>query len=294
MSQPINNGKKLCGLIGNPVGHTLSPIIHHHLASLCGHDLEYRPMQVEADELKETVLDAVVGHMAGCNVTVPYKSAVIEYLDSLDSLAEGIGAVNTIVPTAEGLKGYNTDMPGLLRAMTEDGVSIKGEHVLILGAGGVARAVAFLMLREGAAQVYILNRTVEKAEDIVREMQSATGHTNISAMNIAEYANLPQGQKYLAIQATSVGLYPDTERAVLEDATFYERIHTGYDLIYTPADTKFMRLVRAHGGQAYNGLKMLLYQAIIAYELWHDVQITSEMAKQTYQVLVDAVERRKR
>ncbi|MBQ4259952.1 MAG: shikimate dehydrogenase, partial [Lachnospiraceae bacterium] len=285
---------KLCGLIGNPVGHTLSPVIHHHLASLCGHHLEYRPMQVEADELKTMVRNTVAGHMAGCNVTVPYKSAVIQYLDRLDPVAEGIGAVNTIVPTPEGLTGFNTDMPGLLRAMTEDGVSIKGEHVIILGAGGVARAVAFLMLREGAAQVYILNRTVEKAESIVQEMRRVTGHTNILAMSMEEYGNLPRNYKYLAIQATSVGLYPDTEKTVVEDASFYERIHTGYDLIYTPADTKFMQLVKAHGGQAYNGLKMLLYQAIIAYELWHDVQITSEMAKQTYQVLADAVERRKR
>ena len=294
MSQQINNSKKLCGLIGNPVGHTLSPVIHHHLASLCGHNLEYRPMQVEADELKTMVRNTVAGQMAGCNVTVPYKSAVIQYLDRLDPVAEGIGAVNTIVPTPEGLMGFNTDMPGLLRAMTEDGVSIKGEHVIILGAGGVARAVAFLMLREGAAQVYILNRTVEKAESIVQEMRRVTGHTNILAMSMEEYGNLPRNYKYLAIQATSVGLYPDTEKAVVEDASFYERIHTGYDLIYTPADTKFMQLVKAHGGQAYNGLKMLLYQAIIAYELWHDVQITSEMAKQTYQVLADAVERRKR
>ncbi len=292
-SQNRTDSIRQCGLIGNPVGHTLSPVIHNRLAQAFGHNLEYQPMQVEPEDLEKTVREYVAGCMAGCNVTVPYKSAVIAHLDCLDSLAKEIGAVNTIVPTAEGLKGYNTDMPGLLRAMEEDGVKIRGEQVLILGAGGVARAVALLMLKEGAKEVYLLNRTLEKAETIVQEMQAVMGCTNIHALQLEEYNQLPLGHNYLAIQATSVGLYPCVERAVIEDVEFYKRIHTGYDLIYRPAETKFMKFVKAQGGKAYNGLKMLLYQAVIAYELWHRVEIPKELAQQTYQVLKDAVEQRK-
>ena len=292
-SQNRTDTVRHCGLIGNPVGHTLSPVIHNHLAQAFGHNLEYHPMQVEPEDLEKTVREYVADCMAGCNVTVPYKSAVIAHLDCLDSLAKEIGAVNTIVPTAEGLKGYNTDMPGLLRAMEEDGVKIRGEQVLILGAGGVARAVALLMLKEGAKEVYLLNRTIEKAEIIAQEMQTVMGCSNIHALQLEEYNQLPRGQNYLAIQATSVGLYPCVEQAVIEDVEFYKRIHTGYDLIYRPAETKFMKFVKAQGGKTYNGLKMLLYQAVIAYELWHHVEIPKELAQQTYQVLQDAVEQRK-
>ena len=166
MLNDINGYTRTCGLIGNPVEHTLSPVIHNTLSMVLGENLAYVPFHVENGRLEDAVKGAFALNLLGLNVTVPYKSDVIPYLTDIDPLAENIGAVNTLVRTETGYKGYNTDMPGLYRAMCEDGVKVKGEKVLILGAGGVARAVAMLLLDKGAREAILLNRTVQKAQEV--------------------------------------------------------------------------------------------------------------------------------
>lgn len=283
----IDGHTKLCGLIGNPVAHTLSPLIHNTLAELTGISLVYGSFLVDQGKLAEAVPGAFALHIHGMNVTVPYKSDVIPLLSEIDELAEKIGAVNTLVRTEDGFKGYNTDMPGLYRAMCSDGMEIANREVLILGAGGAARAVAFLCASKGASHVYFLNRTVSKAQAIVQEIAEKTGYTQMTAMELSGYQTLP-GKNYLVIQSTSVGLAPHAHEAVIEDPAFYEKISKGYDLVYRPADTRFMQLVREHGGEAYNGLKMLLYQGIISFELWNQVEITEEQAAIVYEKLKEA------
>lgn len=280
----INGKTRTCGLIGNPVEHTLSPMIHNTLAELLGHNLVYVPFPVKAGQVAQAVSGADALNLLGLNVTVPYKSAVIECLKEIDGLAGNIGAVNTLVRTAGGYKGYNTDMEGLYRAMVSEGISIAGETVILLGAGGAARAVAYLCAVKGAAQVYMLNRTLDKAQAVAGEVNRAMGREVICPMALENYTMLPAG-KYLTIQGTSVGLAPHVEEAVITEDAFYEKVGTGFDLIYRPWETKFMQLTRAHGGQAYNGLKMLLYQGIIAYELWNDVKISEEEAQVVYERL---------
>ena len=221
-------------------------------------------------------------------MTVPYKSDVIPYLTDIDPLAENIGAVNTLVRTETGYKGYNTDMPGLYRAMCEDGVKVKGEKVLILGAGGVARAVAMLLLDKGAREAILLNRTVQKAQEVADEVNRIAGRKFAKAMPVDAYDTLPAGKQYLAIQATSVAMYPHCDAAVIEDPAFYEKIHTGYDLIFNPPKTRFMELVEAQGGKAYNGAKMLLYQGIIAFELWTGCKVESWLADKVYKRMQEA------
>ena len=171
----IDGHTKLCGLIGNPVAHTLSPLIHNTLAELTGISLVYGSFLVDQGKLADAVPGAFALHIHGMNVTVPYKSDVIPLLSEIDELAEKIGAVNTLVRTEDGFKGYNTDMPGLYRAMCSDGMEIANREVLILGAGGAARAVAFLCASKGASHVYLLNRTVSKAQAIVQEIAEKTG-----------------------------------------------------------------------------------------------------------------------
>lgn len=280
----INGHTRLCGLIGNPVAHTLSPDIHNTIAKKQGCNLVYVPFHVEKEALADAVKGAYGLNILGMNVTVPYKSDVIPYLKDMDALAGKIGAVNTLVRTEGGFKGYNTDMPGLYRAMLSEKIRIEGEEVILLGAGGAARAVAFLCASKNVSGVYLLNRSTEKAEAVAREVNEKTGRECIYPMALADYRKLPD-KKFLAIQATSVGLYPDVDKAIIEDEAFYEKIHTGYDLIYKPSDTRFMQLVRAKGGQAFHGLKMLLYQGIIAYELWNEVSVPEETAAEVYQVL---------
>ncbi|HBA46420.1 MAG TPA: shikimate dehydrogenase [Lachnospiraceae bacterium] len=277
----INGYTRTCGVMGNPVEHTMSPAIHNTLAEELGENLVYVPLRVPKGHVGEAVKGAFALNLLGVNVTVPYKSEVIPFLKEIDPLAETIGAVNTLVRVEGGFRGYNTDMPGLYRAMCEDGVSIEGEKVLILGAGGVARAVAILVAEKGADRIVILNRTLEKAQKIAEEVNGLAGKQLASALELRAYLSLP-GDGYLAIQATDVGMFPKTGEAVIEDALFYEKIHTGYDLIFNPAETRFMSLVKENGGRAFGGLKMLLYQGIIAYELWTGAEVGPVLAKKAY------------
>ena len=278
MSVVINGRTKTLGVIGNPVEHTLSPVIHNELAKIYNHNVVYLPYLVDG-----SVGDAIRGahalHFGGLNVTVPHKTEVIKYVVEVDEFAKRIGAVNTLVPVEGGFKAYNTDIPGLYRGMLSDGVDLAEEEIIILGAGGAARSVAILALDKGAKHVYILNRTVSKAEEIAQEVNRFAGYEFAEAMALTEYTKLA-GKKYLCIQATSVGLYPNVEEVAIADSAFYDMIHTGYDIIYNPYETKFMSLVKNHGGKAFNGLKMLLYQGIIAYELWNDISVSEDVAQQ--------------
>ena len=283
----INGRTQTCGLLGNPVEHTLSPVIHNTLAELKGINLVYLPFLVEKDRLKEAVQGARALHISGLNITVPHKEKILPYLVKTDDLAGKIGAVNTLVSEKNGYNGYNTDMPGLYRAMASDGIAVEGEKVLLLGAGGVARAVA-VMLCDKAKQIIILNRTVEKAAAIAEEVNGYAGRKAATALALDTYTSLPD-KDYLAIQATNVGMYPHTDEAPIIDPAFYEKIRIGYDLIYNPGETRFMQQVKAAGGQAYNGLKMLLYQGIIAFELWNNCKITEEQAAVVYRKLQESL-----
>ena len=172
MIQEINGRTRTCGLIGNPVEHTLSPLIHNTLAQELSQNLVYVPFLVSGGvaELAQAVKGAHALNILGMNVTVPYKEAVLPFLEQIDELAAKIGAVNTLVRTQNGYKGYNTDMTGLQRAMYSEGISLQGESILLLGAGGAARAVAFLCAQCGAKKIYLLNRSLDKAEKVAAEV----------------------------------------------------------------------------------------------------------------------------
>lgn len=277
----INAKTRVCGLIGNPVEHSCSPVIHNSISELLDINMAYTTFLVEKDAVEHAVKGAYALNLLGMNVTVPHKQAVIPHLKEIDSLAESIGAVNTLVRVEGGYKGYNTDILGLYRALCEEGVAIEGENVIILGAGGASRAIAFLCGDKKANKVYLLNRTVEKAKDIADAVNEKMGREVVIPMAIQDYDKLPK-EKYLCIQTTSVGLHPHDDEAVIEDEHFYELIHTGYDAIYNPYETKFMKLVKKQGGRAFNGLKMLLYQAVEAYELWNQVKISKEICDEVY------------
>lgn len=280
----IDGKTRTCGLIGNPVEHTLSPVIHNTLAQKLGQNLVYVPFHVKEGLAGEAVRGAKALNILGCNVTVPYKSEVIPYLVELEPLAQKIGAVNTLVSVDGGYKGYNTDMPGLLRAMKSDGVEIAGRRVILLGAGGAARAVAVLLASEGAAEIRIANRTLPKAQQLADEVKGYFPHSFIRAATYESLGAL-EGDGYLAIQATSVGLHPHEEDVVVETEAFYQKLDTAYDLIFNPGETRFMKLAAKAGAKAYNGLKMLLYQGISAYELWNQVAVPEELAGEIYERL---------
>ena len=138
----VDGKTAVCGLIGNPVEHTLSPVIHNTLARMTGENLIYVPFRVEKERVEDALKGAFALNVLGLNVTVPHKSEVLPYLDGVDEEAAMIGAVNTLVRTEKGYRGYNTDLPGLYRALLSEGIQVEGEEILLLGAGGASRAAA--------------------------------------------------------------------------------------------------------------------------------------------------------
>lgn len=283
MIKEINGKTRLCGLIGNPVEHTLSPVIHNFLAERMGHNLVYLPFYVEKD-IKRAVDGASALNILGMNVTVPYKNAVMPFLAKLDENAERIGSVNTLVRTKEGFMGYNTDYLGLSRTMREEGIEISGRKIAVIGAGGAAMSAAYLCAKGKAEVVYILNRTREKAEAIAASVRKAFPQADMIPLELQDYRQL-EDEDYIAIQTTSVGLYPHCEEAVIEDSSFYRRIKQAVDIIYNPFETRFMKLVKEHGGTACNGLKMLLYQGVSAYELWNQVTVPDSITEEILRIL---------
>lgn len=284
----VNGHTRLCGLIGNPVEHTLSPVIHNTVAEEMHDNLVYVPFHVEQGNLQKAIAGAYSLNILGLNVTVPYKQEVISCIDCVEGLAEKIGAVNTLVRTEHGFRGYNTDMMGLYRAMTEKGIAFEREDMILLGAGGAARAAAFLCAEKGAKRVYLLNRSYEKAAVLAEEVNRAYERDCILPMALSEYEKLPE-EKMTTIQGTSAGLYPNTEDAVILDPAFYQHISKAYDLIYKPEETRFMRQVKEAGGEAYCGIQMLLYQGIIAYELFLDTRVPETVVRKVSALLQEKI-----
>lgn len=285
----ITGKAKVFGLIGHPVEHSMSPVLHHTLSDILGHEIAYVPFDVKRD-IESAVKGAYELNIQGMNVTVPYKQDVMAYLADVDSLAKKIGAVNTLVRCENGYKGYNTDMPGLKRAMENDGITIEGGNFYLIGAGGVARAVFLMLLENGAKHIHILNRSVDKAEALVKNLKQDY-EAEVTYGDLQSYKAVILS-KAIAIQATNVGMYPNIDEAVIEDTEFYKSIDVAYDLIFNPAVTKFMTLAKEAKKPVFNGLKMLLFQGIIAYEYWNHVAVTDDIAEKVYDAMLEELLKR--
>ena len=281
----IDGNTRVIGIIGNPVRHTKSPRIHNYISEKLDINMVYVPFEVTGD-IKTAVKGAFELGIVGMNITVLYKTDVIESLSDIDPIAERIGAVNTLVRTKEGYKGYNTDMLGLERAVLSEGINLNGETAVLLGAGGAARAAAFMCVRNKVNKLYILNRTVSKAEDIAADLNkyivSEGLFTKVITLSIDEYNSIKEDE-LIVFQCTKIGL-ADTDKAVINDTAFYDKVKYGVDLIYRD-DTEFINLVRKSGAKAYNGLKMLMYQGIIAYELWNELSVPEKIVQGVKEVL---------
>lgn len=274
----ISGNAMVCGVIGNPVGHSLSPMMQNYFAEKLNLDFAYIPCNVPDQQIGEAIRGIYALGFEGLNVTVPHKQRVMPCLLEIDEAAKAIGAVNTLVRMEGGYKGYNTDAEGLYRAVTRQGIQVFGQDCLLIGAGGAAKAVAYMLMKHEARSVTILNRSLEKAKTLADEMNRQFQRETIKAIELAAYPSLEQ-KPYLAIQTTSVGMHPKTGHAVIEDPNFYKNIHTAVDIIYTPSRTRFMELAEEAGSRAFNGLDMLIYQGIIAFELWNPhVCVTDQMA----------------
>ncbi len=278
----IDGKTGVCALIGDPVEHTLSPLIHNSLSGTEGINSVYTAFHVKKGNVAAALKGAFELGIRGFNVTVPHKEAVIPCLSDIDPMAEAIGAVNTLCLTGKGYKGYNTDALGIMREIRECGFDIKGEKVILLGAGGAANAVLHALYALGISGAYILNRSVDKARE-------KFGGDKRNTVLSYEDAGKIEGDDHFCVQCTSVGLHPDSGRAPIEDASFYKKISRAVDIIYNPGETRFMKLVRDAGGRAENGLDMLLYQAVESFKLFHGVSVSREGIETARQKLSEAV-----
>ena len=271
------------GIFGNPIKHTMSPIIHNTISRQLSKDMRYIPFHITED-LGGAVKTAYEDGIVGLNITVPYKQEVMEHLADVDEAAKAIGAVNTLVRVDGGYKGYNTDMEGLAHSLMVEGVELTNSRVIMLGAGGAARAVAYMCLKYGADRVYIVNRTFDNAKKIADDMNQTFGCDKLIPLSVEDYYIIPNG-RYIMIQCTSVGLHEEDGLPLILDESFYDKAQVGVDLIYNPARTPFLKLIEERGGKAINGLGMLLYQGVKAYELWNAVEVPEWLVKRVYHAL---------
>ncbi|MCC7206910.1 MAG: shikimate dehydrogenase [Anaerolineae bacterium] len=284
----IDGETRLTGLIGWPVAHSLSPAMHNAAFERCGLNWRYVPLPARAERLAEALRGLAALGFCGANVTVPHKVAVMPHLDAIDPAALGIGAVNTIVVDGETgrLTGHNTDAAGFLSDLEAHGLALTpGAHVLILGAGGAARAVAYAVLGEGAT-VSILNRTHDRAERLVAALHEALPGAAVQAVRAAD---LMRGfpATALIVNATSAGMWPDVNHTPWPYGVPYPEGAALYDTVYRPAHTRLMREAETNGLRVVGGLGMLVRQGAAAFSLWTGIDAPVDVMEAACQRALD-------
>jgi shikimate dehydrogenase len=268
-----SRGLTLLGLIGDPVKHSLSPALFGFLLSELGlgGSWRYQAWRLPAGQVEDFLRDAVRRSALGLNVTIPHKERVVPLLDELDAHAALLGAVNAIVNEDGWLKGYNTDWLAFLRPLRAHDIELVGRDVVVLGAGGAARAAVYALICERVAGITIYNRTAARAEQLANELSQNTGFHRITALKKGTgSSSLAKAVCHasLLINATSVGMYPTVnESPVADPACLHSRLIV-YDLIYNPLQSQLIKQAVARRAQVISGLEMLIYQALESLKLW--------------------------
>ena len=259
----------LCYLIGYPVGHSMSAVMHNAAFMELGLDFTYQLLEVRPEDLERAASETLRGpDVRGASVTIPHKVSVMGCLDEIDLEAVRIGAVNTIVNDGGRLKGYNTDGIGALRAIGETYGDLRGARVVILGAGGAAKAISY-KLAENVSEVRILNRTPSRAEALsnylssLRECRAEISSDGLSRDSVR--ASLEEAD--ILVNTTPLGMHPDTEASPID----LDLLGPGllvFDAVYNPPMTRLLREAKASGSRVLTGVSMLVYQGVAAFELW--------------------------
>ncbi|MCJ7856489.1 shikimate dehydrogenase [Lachnospiraceae bacterium NSJ-143] len=265
-----NGETKPFGIIGNPIGHSFSPVLQNTVLKELGSNGVYVPFRVEDSELKKAVEGLYALGFEGINVTVPHKKSVMQYLCGIDETAELVGAVNTLKRTENGFKGYNTDILGLKKSFELNNINVKGKRALLLGAGGAANSAAVLLAKLGASEIIFVNRTLDKAEALKKHVDKFySGKTSV--MGFGDIYD--SGKPDIVVNATSVGMGEGVWESPVAKPELFEGIAAVFDIVYIPWKTKLLSDAEKYGCKCVNGFDMLIYQGLASYEIWHETEI---------------------
>jgi len=259
-------------VIGNPIEHSLSPVLHNYWIKENNISAVYEKKKLEKNDIEEIIGDIKKGKIDGINVTVPFKNYVIIYLDQLTSLAHATQSVNTVFKKNDKIVGHNTDVGGFEYALKNINFNVKDKEILILGAGGVVPSIILALNNLGASRIYLTNRTQEKA-DKIKQL-----YKNLKIINwetISDPLTFKSLNFDMFINATSIGLQKDDE-INLGCFSAFRKYDLGknklfYDVIYNPKETKFLLKAKQIGHQIENGKMMFVYQAQLAFKIWHKI-----------------------
>lgn len=283
----VGGNTKLFGLMGNPVKHTISPILQNTFLKTTQIDGIYVPFEVKENNLEGAVNGLVSLGFTGFNVTVPFKEKVIPLLDDVNKEAQMYGAVNTVKIINGKTYGYNTDADGFYKSMR---CSYNGsiDNVLILGAGGSARSITMKLAQNGAKKIYIANRTIEKAKNLSVAIQEYFD-VEVHAISLEELKNTRDLEIDIIVNTTSIGMHPNINETPLE-ALDFKGLKFVYDIIYNPFETKIIKIARGTGISTSNGFGMLYYQGLLAFEIWNDIQMEKEASQKLYDNFINNLE----
>ena len=267
---------KQLGIIGDPVEHSFSPKMHNFISEKMGYDYTYSGFHVKSGDVKDAIAGVRALGIKGINVTAPHKIAVMEHIDVISEDAKKLGAVNTIVNKDGMLYGYNTDSEGFYMALMHAGIDPENAKTLVLGAGGVVKPPLMRLIQAKPKSVTIVNRTKSKAEALAKLLKETTGFDVKTEIESFDFD--------IVLNTTSAGMEPQEDSLPIDeidevaDLDFINENTAAVDMIYNPAETKFLRIARENGAKTLNGLDMLIYQGIIAYELFTDTKLPDDMA----------------
>jgi len=262
----IDSKTRLYALIGNPVEHSFSPLMHNAAFHSLDLNCVYLPLQVKSDDLGGAIEGIKSLGILGFNVTLPHKVSIIKFLDKIDPKAVDIGAVNTVVNKKRKLIGYNTDGIGALAALKGENVDLAGKKVVLLGAGGAAKTLSFY-IAPSVKKLVVLNRTKSKATSLATAIKKRL-HINVVGRELnSESLSRELVDTDLLINTTSVGMYPKIDETLV-DKSLIKPDMTVFDIVYNPLETRLLREAKAVGAKGINGIKMLIYQGAFSFELW--------------------------
>lgn len=266
------------GLLGQPVSHSFSPSIHNAISESLGLNYTYLAYDVDPDQLETAVKGLSALGYRGTNVTVPHKTNVMPFLTEIRREARIIGAVNTILFDNNRLIGYNTDCYGFTKMLEDEAVSLGNQRVLILGAGGAARAVVASCMLSKASEIYICSRSKSKSNEYVKEFNAnQTNDIKWEALTYDEIASV-NSRVDVVVNCTPLGMHPNEGRTPVDPSIFNKNCVL-VDLIYNPARTEFLRIGESKGMKVINGLGMLIHQALEAYRIWTGQTQSAEFVK---------------